>query len=141
MENEGRGNPPDYKGNGDGIMYTVSDILEDIQRKITANNMIETCFSYRLVYFLNENGKGRKCYIDTSYGNLRRSFENIIRENLSTTNCIVLAAVTTRKSGETVSLLSRSYSFSLDGYFEQIIGKKEKEYKTVNCGRRRAQWC
>lgn len=122
-------------------MFTISNILEDIQRKTTANNMIETCFSYRLVYFVNENGKGRKCYVDTPYGNLRRSLENIIRENLSTTNCIVFAAVTTQKDGETVSLLSRSYSFNLDGYFEQIIGKKEKEYKNVNFGRRRAQWC
>lgn len=66
--------------------------------------------------------------------------ESVIKKNLATINCIALAAVTARKNGETVSLLSRSYTFSLDGYFEQIVGRKEREYKTVNYGRR-AQWC
>lgn len=105
------------------------------------HNMNEDCFSYRIVYFVNENGKGRKCYVDTSYENLRRSLENIIRGNLTTTNNIVLSAVTARKSGENVSLISRSYPFSFGEYFEQIIGKREKEYKTANYGRRRLNWC
>lgn len=80
-------------------MYTISSIVEDVQRGILAYNMVETCFTYRIVYFINENGKGRKCYADTPYGNLRRSLENIIRGNLSTTNSVVISAVTVWKNG------------------------------------------
>ncbi len=119
-------------------MYTVSSILSDVNRGILANNMVETEFSYRLVYFINENRKGEKHYIDTRYDGLRKTLENIIRGNLTTTNNIVVAQTTVRKSGETVSLLSRSYSFSLSEYFRKVCDEK-----TENCisdyGRRRMQ--
>lgn len=121
-------------------MVTISNILQDINNGILAHNMVETEFSYRLVYFINSGGRGEKHYLDTPYGGLRAALENIIRGNLSTTNSIVISAVTTRKNGETVSLISQSYAFSLDRYFEQITGRKEKEYK-INYGRRRANWC
>lgn len=121
-------------------MHTVSDIITDVQRGIAAYNMIETCFSYRIVYFVNENGKGIKFCVDTSYGGLREALENIVRGNLTTTNTVVVAAATARKNGETVSLLSRSYPFSLSGYFQQIVGEKEKDINN-NYGRRRVQWC
>lgn len=117
-------------------MYTISSILFDVNRGILANNMVETEFSYRLVYFINENRKGEKHYIDTRYDGLRKTLENIIRGNLTTTNCLVIAQVTTLKDRKCISLLSRSYAFSLNGYFDQIVGRKEKEYKTVNYGRR-----
>ena len=122
-------------------MYTITNIIMDIQRGIVAHNMVETYFSYRIVYFVNENSKGRKFCIDTSYDGLRTALENIIKENLSTTNTIVVAAVTARKNREVVSLLSRAYGFSLDGYFQQIVGEKEEEYTAANYGRRRANWC
>lgn len=122
-------------------MFTISDILEDISRGCIANNMVETEFSYRLVYFINFGNGSEKHYIDTRYDGLRTTLENIIRGNLTTTNSIVLAAVTARKNGEIVSLLSRSYPFSLSEYFQKICEAKEKEYKTVNYGRKRAQWC
>lgn len=104
-------------------MYTVSDIISDISRGIMAHNMIENYFSYRIVYFVNSEDKGEKHYIDVLYDGLRMALENIIRGNLSTTNSIVIAAVTVRKDGESVSLLSRAYAFSLDGYFKQISGE------------------
>lgn len=128
-------------GSEEMCMYTISSIAEDVQRGILAHNMVETCFAYRIVYFVNENSTGRKCYVDTPYENLRRSLENIIRGNLSTTNSVVITAVTVRKNGKIVSLLSRSYKFNLDGYFRQIVGEKEKEYKNINYGRRCANWC
>ncbi len=78
-------------------MFTISNILSDVGRSCLANNMVETYFSYRIIYYVNENDKGRKCYIDTSYENLRQSLENIIKRNLSTTNTVVVAAVTTLK--------------------------------------------
>lgn len=110
-------------------MFTVTDILQDVQRGILANNMNEACFSYRLVYFINErNGTSTKHYLDTTYGNLRKVLENIIRNNLSLTNNIVISSVTVRKNGKCICLLSRSYVFSLDGYFKQING----EYKGRN---------
>lgn len=121
-------------------MYTVSDILIDIQRGIAAHNMVETEFSYRLVYFINFGNRGEKHYIDTHYDDLRITLENIIRKNLTTTNTVVLATVTVRKNGETVSLLSRAYAFSLDEYFKQIVGEKEKNYISNNYEKRRAQW-
>ena len=109
-------------------MHTVSDIVTDVQRGIAAHNMVESCFSYRIVYFVNENGKGTKCYVDTSYAGLRMALENIIKENLSTTNTVVVAAVTVWKNGEVASLLSRSYGFNLSEYFQKICEEKEKEY-------------
>lgn len=113
-------------------MYTISNIISDIDRSCIANNMIEDRFSYRIIFFVNENGKGTKHYIDSKYGDLRKSLESIIRENLSVTNSIVLAAATTRKNGETVSLLSRSYAFCLEEYFRQIYGRCKSDIGNRN---------
>ena len=122
-------------------MYTVSDILADIDRGCAANNMIEDCFSYRIIFYVNEGDKSLKHSIDTSYNGLRRSLESIIRGYLSVMNTIVVAAVTARKDGQPVSLLGRAYAFSLDGYFELIAGRKEKGYIRNGYGRRKAGWC
>jgi hypothetical protein len=46
-----------------------------------------------------------------------------VKENLSLTNSVVIAAVTVWKDGKSVSLQSRSYGFSLDEYFQRISGK------------------
>lgn len=121
-------------------MVTITDILQDINNGILAHNMIENCFSYRIVYFINFENRSEKHYIDTPYDGLRETLENIIKKNLSTTNTVVLAAVTTRKNGEVVSLLSRSYPFSLSGYFQQICEGKEKNINS-NYRRRKMQWC
>lgn len=34
-------------------MYTVSDILEDIDRGCMAHNMVENMFSYRIIFYVN----------------------------------------------------------------------------------------
>jgi len=60
-------------------MYTISDIISDIDRGCIANNMTENRFSYRIIFFVNENGKGTKYYIDSKYGDLRGALESIIR--------------------------------------------------------------
>lgn len=122
-------------------MYTVSDVIRDMENGCTANNMTETCFSYRIVCFVNENGTGRKCLADTDYYGLRKTLEGIIRENLTTTNSVVIAAATTVKDGKCVSLLSRSYGFSLDEFFRQLAGEKGKVYTGGSYGRRRANRC
>ncbi|MDE7323787.1 MAG: hypothetical protein K2N73_13935 [Lachnospiraceae bacterium] len=118
-------------------MYTISNIIADIDRGCLANNMIENRFSYRIIFFVNENGKGTKHYIDTSYDDLRKTLENIIREYLSVTNNIVLAETTALKNGKCVSLLSRSYAFSLEEYFHQIYGrcKSDSENRNITYGR------
>ena len=104
-------------------MYTVSSIIADINRGCTASNMVEDMFRYRIVFFVNEGNKGTKHYVDTSYNGLRVSLESIIRNHLSLTNSIVIAETTVLKNGKSVCLQSRSYSFSLDGYFKQISGE------------------
>ena len=48
-------------------MFTVSDIVKDIDRGILANNMVEDKFSYRIIFYINENGKGTKHYLDAPY--------------------------------------------------------------------------
>lgn len=118
-------------------MYTISDVLQDINRGCLANNMIEDRFSYRIVFFVNENGEGKKHYIDTSYDGLRKSLESIIRENLSVTNNVVIAETTALKGEKCVSLLSRSYVFSLEEYFHQINGryKSDSENRNITYGR------
>lgn len=125
------------KGKRGKYMYTVSDILQDIDRGCLANNMIEDRFSYRIVFFVNENGNGTKHYIDSKYDDLRKSLENIIRGHLSVTNNIVIAETTALKNGKCVSLLSRSYSFSLEDYFHQIYGrcKGDSENRNITYGR------
>lgn len=104
-------------------MYTVSDIISDINRGCLANNMVEDRFSYRIIFFVNEGNNSSKYYIDTAYNGLRKSLESIIRENLSLTNCVVIAETTVLKHGKCVCLQKRSYSFSLDGYFRQLSGE------------------
>ena len=110
------------------IMYTVSDIIADIDRGCMAHNMIEDSFSYRIVFFVNEGNKGYKHYTDTPYSGLRKALEGIIRGNLAVTNSIVIAETTALKNGKCVCLQSRTYTFSLEGYFRQING----EYKGSN---------
>ena len=104
-------------------MFTISNILADIDRGCAANNMIEECFSYRIVFYVNEGNRGSRHYADTAYDGLRKSLESIIRNNLSVTNSIVIAETTALKNGKCVRLQSRSYAFSLDGYFRQISGE------------------
>ena len=103
-------------------MYTISDILMDIDRGCLANNMIEDRFTYRIVYFDNEGNNGKKFYIDSLYRDLRKSLESIIRGNLTLTNNIVIAETTVLKRGKCTCLLSKSYSFSLEEYFKRIKG-------------------
>ena len=116
-------------------MFTISNILEDISRGCMANNMVEDCFSYRIIFFVNEGNKSSKHYIDTVYDNLRKTLEDIIKNHLSLTNRVVIAAVTVRKDGKSVRLQSRSYAFSLEEYFKQISG----EYR--DSGRRGNTMC
>ncbi len=118
-------------------MYTISNMLEDIRRKTTANNMIETYFVYRLIYFVNFGSKSEKHYVDTQYDGLRSALESIIRENLTTTNTVVIAAITVKKNREIVSLLSKAYKFSLEEYFRQLAGKSKNGSRKGNITYRR----
>lgn len=113
-------------------MYTVSDIIEDINRGCMANNMAEDQFSYRIIFFVNEGNTGLKHYTDTVYSDLRKSLEGIIRNYLSLSNRIVIAETTVLKDGRCICLQSKSYAFSLDGYFRQINGEHENRNKGGN---------
>lgn len=104
-------------------MYTISDIITDINRGCMANNMVEDKFLYRIVFFVNDGNSGTKHYIDATYGDLRKSLENIIRNYLSMTNNVVIAQTTVLKNGKCIYLQSKSYSFSLDEYFRRINGE------------------
>lgn len=104
-------------------MFTVSDIIADINRGCLSHNMIEDRFSYRIIFFVNQESNGTKHCIDTTYGDLRKSLENIIKGHLTVTNSVVIAQVTALKGGKCISLLNRSYAFSLDEYFCQIYGR------------------
>ena len=113
-------------------MYTISSILQDVARGCIANNMVEEKFTYRMVYFINaQNGNEKHC-IDTQYDGLRIALENIIRGNLTTTNNVVIAAITARKNGDVISLLSRSYPFSLNEYFQWVTGKCKRRKNTCD---------
>lgn len=118
-------------------MYTISDIIADINRGCIANNMVEDMFRYRIIFFVNEGDHSSKYYIDTPYDGLRRSLENIIRSNLSVTNNLMIAETTVLKNGKSVCLQSKSYSFSLDGYFKQISGecRNSNRNRNIMCGR------
>ena len=104
-------------------MFTISDIITDIDRGIAADNMVETEFSYRIIFFVRDGNKSYKHYADTGYDGLRETLENIVKENLTLTNSVVIAAVTVRKDGISICLQSRSYGFSLDEYFRRINGE------------------
>lgn len=113
-------------------MYTVSDIITDINRGCMANNMIEDRFSYRIIFFVNEVNKGSKHYIDTMYSDLRKSLESIIKNNLSLTNSVMIVNTTVLKNGKCVYLQSRSYSFSLEEYFKRIKGECKDSNRNGN---------
>ena len=52
MENLGRGSFsfPAYRESEDKYMFTISNILEDINRGCATHNMVEDCFSYRIIF-------------------------------------------------------------------------------------------
>lgn len=118
-------------------MYTVSDILEDVSRGCTANNMLEDRFQYRVIFCIQENGTETMHYIDTIYSGLRKTLENIVRNHLSVTNSVVITEITALKNGRCIHLQSRTYSFSLNGYFKQLSGecRNGNRYRNVVCGR------
>ena len=116
-------------------MYTVSDILTDINRGCTAHNMVEDRFRYRIIYFVNEGNNSSKYHIDTAYNGLRKSLENIIRSNLSVTNSVVITETTALKNGKCVCLQSKSYSFNLDEYFRKISGGSKDNTGNIMYGR------
>lgn len=119
-------------------MFTITDIVNDISSSCLAHNMIEDKFSYRIIFFVNDGASGTKRYIDTTYRNLRKTLENIIRDNLSLTNSVVIAAVTVRKNGKCVYLQRRSYTFSLNEFFRRING--EPKNGNIIGERRRVNW-
>ena len=87
-------------------MITITDILQDVDRGILANNMVEDKFSYRIIFFVNEGAGSVKHYIGTPYNRLRQSLETVIRRNLSLTNRVIIAETTALKSGKCVHLQS-----------------------------------
>ena len=113
-------------------MFTISDIITDINRGCAVNNMVEECFSYRIIYFVNEGNRSSKHYIDTTYDGLRGSLENFIREHLSLTNRVVVAQTTVLKNGKCVCLQSRSFAFSFEEYFERIGGEYRDDSRRGN---------
>ncbi len=114
------------------VMFTISSILQDINRHCAIYNMLEDKFTYRLVYFINaQNGNEKHC-IEARFDGLKAALEGIVRGNLTTKNNVVIAAITARKDGEIVSLLSRSYPFSLNEYFQWITGKRKNRNNTYN---------
>lgn len=126
MEDLGEGRTlPSYTEQSEENMYTISNIIEDIDRGCAANNMQEDRFSYRIIYFVNEGDNGSKHHLDTPYGGLRNALEDIIRNNLTLTNSIVIAETTVLKGGRCICLQDRAYLFSLDGYFKQINGESQ----------------
>lgn len=104
-------------------MFTISDIITDIDRGCAANNMVEDKFSYRVIFFIKEDNRSSKHHIDSVYGDLRNALEGIVRNYLSLTNSVVIAETTVLKDGKCVRLQSRSYAFSLDEYFKRINGE------------------
>lgn len=107
-------------------MFTISNIIADIDKGCARNNLNEECFSYRIMFFINEGGIGTKHYTDSTYEGLRKTLENIVRENISLTNSISIAQTTIQMNGRCVCLQSRSYSFNLDEYFQWITGKQKR---------------
>lgn len=126
-----------HKGSEGQNMYTVSDIIADVSRGCTANNMLEDRFQYRVIFYIQENGTETRHYIDTPYSGLRKTLENIVRNHLSVTNSVVITEITALKNGRCIHLQSRTYSFSLDGYFKQISGENRNgnRYRSVAYGR------
>ena len=134
MENLGEGIslPPPMEEMEVKYMFTISDIIADINRGCAVNNMVEDCFSYRIICFVNEGNRSSKHYIDTAYDGLRGSLENIIRGHLSLTNRVVIAQTTVLKDGKCVCLQSRSFAFSLEEYFERIGGECRSDSRHGN---------
>lgn len=122
-------------------MNTVTDILLNINRRCVANNMVETQFSYRIIYYVNEGKNSSKYHIDTSYKGLRSALEGIIRKNLTLTNSVVISNTITWKEGRCIYLQNRSFSFSLDEYIQRISGElKEGSNNRNTVRRRRMNW-
>mgnify|MGYP006906629158 CR=1 FL=1 len=108
-------------------MFTITDIVSDIERHCAVNNLNEDSFSYRIVFYTNEDGIRTKHYIDSAYDDLRKNLESIIRNNLSLTNIVMVAQTTVLKNGRCIFLQSRPYGFNLNEYFRQIYGKSRKK--------------
>lgn len=83
------------------------------------------------VRFKANNGK--KYYLDSSYRDLRKSLESIIRGNLTLTNNVVIAETTVLKRGKCTCLQSRSYSFNLEEYFKRIKGECNSNRNNQYC--------
>lgn len=107
-------------------MFTISDIVADVERGCAIYNLNEDCFSYRIVFFVNEGNASKKHYVDSTYSCLRQTLEDIIRSNLSLENFLVVAQTTILLNGRCICLQSRSYGFSLDEYFRMINGMRKK---------------
>ena len=82
---------------------------------------------------LFEKQKEKKYYLDSSYRDLRKSLESIIRGNLTLTNNVVIAETTVLKRGKCTCLQSRSYSFNLEEYFKRIKGECNSNRNNQYC--------
>ena len=96
-------------------MNTISDILMDIDRGCLANNMIEDCFTYRIVYFVNRVGHIHSVWKSISSGS---------RENVTVIEIVSIADMQDkRKAGYTYMFNFRIIN-TADG--NQIIDRNLK---------------
>lgn len=116
-------------------MYSISDIMADIDRGCLSNNMVEDRFLYRIIFFVNDRKGNSKYYVDAQYRDLRKSLENIVKDYLTTENNVVVAQTTILKGRKCISLQSRAYMFSLEDYFRQINGEYTSRNKHAIYGR------
>ena len=75
---------------------------------------------------MNDENKGTKFRVDTSYDGLRESLENIIRDNLTTTNSLVIAEVTVRKDKQSISYSAKRMGSAWTDIFKRSARKKRK---------------
>lgn len=79
------------------VMLTISNIITDINRHCAIYNMAESAFTYQIVFYTNEENESKKYCVDSTYEDLRQTLENIIRENITLKNTIVIAQTIIRR--------------------------------------------
>ena len=115
-------------------MYTTYEIMLDFERGCLAHNIIEDRLIYRISYYVNRNRVGRKYHCIVSYDEMQQTIVGIIKKHLTWETDVVITGITARKGTETMKLLSRSYPFSLEKYFEYIEGRAT--YEKINRNRK-----
>lgn len=109
-------------------MHKISEIVQDCIRGCWAVNADEKKMHFNINYYVNSAfGSGEKYYLFVyKVEDLEDALFNIIRNNVTAENDVVISDITIKHMDEIISVNKHSYPYGINSYIKNEFLKKIK---------------